>query len=154
VPDPGRLSADVVGALRRAGLRGIVQRGWAGLGADGDDVLTVDEVPHALLFPETAAVVHHCGAGTTAAGIRAGVPAVPVPVQFDEGFWADRLVRLGVAPRALHLRRLTADALAAALTRAIGDAGHRERAARLAARVRAEDGVGRVVEAVERLGRA
>ncbi|MEU5253835.1 glycosyltransferase [Streptomyces longwoodensis] len=154
VPDPGRLSATVVRALRRAGLRGIVQRGWAGLTADGDDLLTVDEVPHALLFPETAAVVHHCGAGTTAAGIRAGVPAVPVPVQFDEGFWADRLVRLGVAPRALPLRRLTADTLAAALTRATGDPAHRERAARLAARVRAEDGVGRVVAAVERLGRA
>ncbi|MGW2911339.1 glycosyltransferase [Streptomyces asoensis] len=148
VPDPGRLSADIVRALRRAGLRGVVQRGWAGLTADGDDMLTVDDVPHSLLFPRTAAVVHHCGAGTTAAGVRAGVPAVPVPVQFDEGFWADRLVGLGVAPATVPLRRLTADTLTEALLRATRDPGHRERARALGARIREEDGTARVVEAV------
>ncbi|CAM5594592.1 glycosyltransferase [Streptomyces aurantiogriseus] len=152
VPDPQRLGAEIVRALRQAGLRGVIQRGWAGLSADGDDMLTVDEVPHALLFPETAAVVHHCGAGTTAAGVRAGVPAVPVPVQFDEGFWADRLVALGVAPRVVPLRRLTADALTAALMRVTREPAFRERAREVGARVRAEDGAGRVVEAVERMG--
>ncbi|MFI5874785.1 glycosyltransferase [Streptomyces sp. NPDC051445] len=151
VPDPRRLSAEIVRALRRAGLRGVVQRGWAGLAADGDDMLTVDDVPHALLFPRTAAVVHHCGAGTTAAGVRAGVPAVPVPVQFDEAFWADRLVGLGVAPRSLPLRRLTAGPLTEALLRATRDPGLRERARTLGTRVREEDGTGRVVEAVRRL---
>ncbi|GAB7106328.1 glycosyltransferase [Streptomyces phaeofaciens JCM 4814] len=151
VPDPARLSAQVVRALRRAGLRGVIQRGWGGLAADGDDMLTVDEVPHSLLFPETAAVVHHCGAGTTAAGVRAGVPAVPVPVQFDESFWAGRLVTLGVAPAALPLRRLTAERLAAALVRATREPGFGERARELGARVREEDGTRRVVEAVARL---
>ncbi|MEU9265067.1 glycosyltransferase [Streptomyces sp. NPDC048251] len=151
VPDPRRLSAEIVRALRRAGLRGVIQRGWAGLAADGDDMLTVDDVPHALLFPETAAVVHHCGAGTTAAGVRAGVPAVPVPIQFDEAFWAARLVHLGVAPNAVPLRRLTAQTLTAALLRVTREPGFRERAGELGTRVRAEDGVGRVVEAVGRL---
>ncbi|WP_093771137.1 glycosyltransferase [Streptomyces sp. yr375] len=151
VPDPRRLSAEIVRALRRAGLRGVIQRGWAGLAADGDDMLTVDDVPHSLLFPETAAVVHHCGAGTTAAGVRAGVPAVPVPIQFDETFWADRLVALGVAPRTLPLRHLTADTLTAALVRATRDPEHRERARELGARVRGENGVERVVAAVARL---
>ncbi|MER5512968.1 glycosyltransferase [Streptomyces sp. NPDC002766] len=152
VPDPARLSAAVVRALRRAGLRGVVQRGWAGLEAAGDDVLTIDEVPHSALFPRTAAVVHHAGAGTTAAGLRAGVPSVPVPVQFDEGFWAARLVRLGVAPRALPLRGLTADSLAAALTRATRDPAFGRRAAGLGARIRAEDGVAPVLEAMGRAG--
>jgi UDP:flavonoid glycosyltransferase YjiC (YdhE family) len=152
VPDPARLSAAVVRALRRAGLRGVVQRGWAGLEAAGDDVLTIDEVPHSALFPRTAAVVHHAGAGTTAAGLRAGVPSVPVPVQFDEGFWAARLVRLGVAPRALPLRGLTADSLAAALTRATRDPAFGRRAAALGARIRAEDGVAPVLEAMGRAG--
>ncbi|MFD5659245.1 glycosyltransferase [Streptomyces hirsutus] len=50
------------------------------------------------MFPRTAAVVHHAGAGTTAAGLRAGVPAVPVPVMADQPFWASRLYELGVAP--------------------------------------------------------
>lgn len=78
----------------------MIQRGWGGLEAAGDDVPTIGEVPHSVLFPGMAAVVHHCGAGTTAAGLRAGVPAVPVPIQFDEGCWAHRLVALGVAPGA------------------------------------------------------
>ncbi|MGW0189906.1 glycosyltransferase [Streptomyces sp. NPDC003362] len=151
VPDPAGLSREIVAALRRAGLRGVIQRGWGGLAADGDDMLTVGEVPHAALFPRMAAVVHHAGAGTTAAGVRAGVPAVPVPVQFDAGFWAARLVALGVAPRALPLRRVTADALAAALVEATRDAGYRERAWALGSRVRAEDGTAAVVERVNRL---
>ncbi|MDQ0688128.1 sterol 3beta-glucosyltransferase [Streptomyces achromogenes] len=152
VPDPRRLGAEIVTALRRAGLRGVIQRGWAGLTAEGEDMMTVDETPHALLFPRMAAVVHHCGAGTTAAGVRAGVPAVPVPIQFDEGFWGERLVALGVAPGTVPLRRLTADTLAAALVRVTREPGYARRAAQLGARVRGEDGAGRVVEAVTRLG--
>lgn len=51
VPDPDRLSIVIVRALRRAGLRGVIQRGWAGLDASGDDMLTIDDVPHSVLFP-------------------------------------------------------------------------------------------------------
>ncbi|GLW46719.1 glycosyl transferase [Streptomyces sp. NBRC 14336] len=151
VPDPEVLSAEIVRGLRRAGLRGVIQRGWGGLAADGDDMLTVGEVAHSALFPRMAAVVHHAGAGTTAAGLRAGVPAVPVPVQFDAGFWSRRLVALGVAPYAVPLRGLTADRLASALDRAVRDPGHRERARSLGARIRAEDGTAPVLAEVERL---
>ncbi|MFI9835038.1 glycosyltransferase [Streptomyces sp. NPDC051913] len=151
VPDPERLSAAVVRALRRAGLRGVFQQGWAGLAADGDDMLTVGELAHSALFPHMAAVVHHAGAGTTGAGLRAGVPAVPVPIQFDAGFWSERLVKLGVAPGAVPLRRLTTDRLASALTRITRDDGYRERARELGARIRKEDGVAPVLEALNRL---
>lgn len=145
-PDPERVGATVVRALRAAGLRGVVQSGWAGLRADGDDMLTIGEVPHSALFPHMAAVVHACGAGTTAAGLRAGVPAVPVPVQFDQSFWAARLVALGVAPGTVPLRELTAPALAAALRKATGDESHRIRARSLAALLAREDGVAPVLE--------
>ncbi|MCF1593757.1 glycosyltransferase [Streptomyces muensis] len=151
VPDPARLSGEVVRALRRAGLRTVIQRGWGGLEAAGDDVLTIDEVPHSVLFPRMAAVIHHCGAGTTAAGLRAGVPAVPVPIQFDEGFWADRLVALGVAPRAVPLRKLTAYALADAVRRATTDPSYGRRARDIADGLRAEDGVAPVLDVVNRL---
>ncbi|MCP2313573.1 glycosyltransferase [Kitasatospora paracochleata] len=149
VPDPDRLSRELVAALRAAGLRGVMQRGWSDLAADGEDMLTVDELPHGLLFPRMAAVVHHAGAGTTAAALRAGVPAVPLPVQFDAGFWADRLVGLGVAPTAIPLRRLASPSLAAALRRVVDDPGYRRRAAALAAGLRAEDGVGPVLSALD-----
>ncbi|MFE2412167.1 glycosyltransferase [Kitasatospora sp. NPDC059408] len=154
VRDPARLGATVVRALRAAGLRGVVQRGWGGLEADGDDMLTVDDLPHAVLFPQTAAVVHHGGAGTTAAALRAGVPAVPLPLQLDTGFWAARLAALGVAPRAVPLRGLTAPALTAALLRVTTDPSYRERARALGARIRAEDGTAPVVAAVDRLANA
>lgn len=150
VPDARRLSAQVVRALRAAGLRGVIQRGWGELRGEGEDMLTVDEVPHSLLFPHMAAVVHHAGAGTTAAGLRAGVPAVPVPVQFDGSFWGSRLVALGVAPRVLPLRGLTTAGLAGALLRVTGDPSYRDRALQLAEGIREEDGVPPVLEAVNR----
>ncbi|MER7950574.1 glycosyltransferase [Streptomyces sp. NPDC096079] len=151
VPDPDRVSRAIVTALRAANVRGIVQRGWAGLDADGDDILTVDEVPHSLLFPRTAAVVHHAGAGTTGAVLRAGVPSVPVPVQFDAAFWASRLTGLGTAPTAVPLRRLGSGTLAEALRRATRDDSHRLRARALADRLALEDGVAPVLAALARL---
>ncbi|MEX0171104.1 glycosyltransferase [Streptomyces sp. LMG1-1-1.1] len=153
VPDPERVSREIVTALRAANVRGIVQRGWAGLGAHGDDILTVDEVPHSLLFPRTAAVVHHAGAGTTGAVLRAGVPTVPMPVQFDAAFWASRLTALGTAPAVLPLRRLTSGSLAEALRRATRDGSHAARARALADRLALEDGVAPVLAALDRLAR-
>lgn len=126
----------------------MIQSGWSGLHADGADMLTVDEVPHSALFPRMAAVVHHAGAGTTAAGLRAGVPAVPVPIQFDEAFWAARLASLGVSPGPAPLRRLTAAALTTALVRATTDPAYGHRARALAAQLGAEDSVGPVLAAV------
>ncbi|MBF9072002.1 glycosyltransferase [Streptacidiphilus fuscans] len=151
VPDPDRTSAVIVSALRAAGLRGLVQRGWAGLHAEGDDMLTVDELPHSRVFPHTAAVIHHAGAGTTAAVLRAGVPSVPVPIQFDAAFWARRLTALGVAPDAVPLRHLTADTLATALRRATQSSTHRDRARQLGTLIRAEDGTVAVRAHLDRL---
>jgi sterol 3beta-glucosyltransferase len=108
-------------------------------------------VRHSALFPRMGAVIHHAGAGTTAAALRAGVPAVPVPIQFDEAFWAARLVSLGVAPAAVPLRGLTAGALGAAVARAVTDPAYARRAKALAGRLRDEDGVGPVLAAVDRL---
>lgn len=140
-----RLGGLVAAAVERAGVRAVVQAGWAGLGVRGDDVLAVGDVPHDWLFPRTAAVVHHAGAGTTAAGLRAGVPAVAVPVMADQPFWASRLHRLGVAPRPLPFRDLTAEALGSAITDCLSDPAHRRRAAALARRLAAEDGAGAVL---------
>ncbi len=137
-------------AARRAGLRLVLQSGWAGLSGAGTepDVYVTGPVPHGWLFPRMAAVVHHAGAGTTAAGLRAGVPAVPVPMIADQGFWADRLVHLGVAPAVLPPRRLRADRLAAALRAAVADPAYRRHATALAARIATEDGPAAVVAAV------
>jgi UDP:flavonoid glycosyltransferase YjiC (YdhE family) len=143
-----RLSSLAADALRTAGVRGVVQSGWAELSVTGPDMITIGAVPHDWLFPRMAAVVHHAGAGTTAAGLRAGVPAVPVPMIADQAFWAARLTGLGVAPDAIPAGRLTAQRLAGAIVAAVGSPAYRERAGRVAARLAAEDGAGAVAAAV------
>ncbi|EFF89023.1 LOW QUALITY PROTEIN: conserved hypothetical protein, partial [Streptomyces sp. e14] len=146
-----RLSEIAVRALRRAGLRGILQTGSAGLAAESDDVRTIGDVPHALLFPQLAAVVHHAGAGTTAAALRAAVPAVTVPVTADQPFWARRLAAIGAAPDPVPFAELTAERLADALGRAVRRPEYTEAAARGALHMAAEDGAGHTLKAVEQL---
>ncbi|MCS0635831.1 glycosyltransferase [Streptomyces sp. LP05-1] len=135
-----RLSELVTGAVRRAGVRAVVQAGWAELSGRGPDILAIGDIPHDWLFPRTAAVVHHAGAGTTGAGLRAGVPALPVPVMADQPFWASRLHRLGVAPRPLPFQDLTAETLAEGITACLTDPAHRHRATALARDIALEDG--------------
>ena len=92
------------------------------------------------MFPRTAAVVHHSGVGTTGAGLRAGVPAVPVPVLVDQPFGAARLHGLNVAPHPLPLRELTADTLTDAPRSCLDRSTYRNLATELARRIRANDG--------------
>ncbi|MFJ8650174.1 glycosyltransferase [Streptomyces sp. NPDC093546] len=131
--------------MKWAGVRAVVQAGWAGLNGCGADVLAVGDVPHDWLFPRTAAVVHHAGAGTTAAALRAGVPAVPVPVMADQPFWASRLHELGVAPRPVPFQDLTAEALGDVITACLSEPSHRRRAAELVRAIAAEDGAASLV---------
>jgi sterol 3beta-glucosyltransferase len=151
--DKDALSALIVSALRTSRLRAVVNSGWAGLTAAGDDIMTVTEVPHDWLFPQMAAVVHHAGAGTAGAGLRAGVPTIPVPFMVDQPFWAQRLRGLGVAPEVIPFRRLTADRLAAALTEATGNPQYRQRATEVAGRLAREDGALGVLRVLEQLSR-
>ena len=150
--DAAAVARTVVSALERAGQRGVLATGTGGL-APGDlppTVFPIRSAPHDWLFPRMAAVVHHGGAGTTAAGIRAGMPSVICPFFGDQPFWGARVASLGVGPAPIPQKRLTVERLAAAIGTAVGDPAIRERAADLGARVRAEDGVGRAVEAIRR----
>ncbi|MEU4952181.1 glycosyltransferase [Streptomyces lavendulae] len=146
-----RLGEIAVRALRRAGLRGVLQSGSAGLAADADDVLTVGDLPHALLFPRLAAVVHHAGAGTAAAALRAGVPSVTVPVTADQPFWAGRLAAVGAAPVPIPFRSLTAEGLGDALAKVVREPSYAAAAAAAARHIAVEDGEAAVVSAVGRL---
>ncbi|MEU6606396.1 glycosyltransferase [Streptomyces shenzhenensis] len=151
--DGERLSDIAVRALRRTGLRGILQAGSAGLAADGDDVLTIGDVPHTLLFPRLAAVVHHAGAGTSAAAVRAGVPAVPVPVTADQPFWAGRLAALGAATDPIPFRTLTAERLADSLAQVVKQHAYTRAATRGAQHMAVEDGAGQALKAIQQLMR-
>ncbi|MEJ7820170.1 MAG: glycosyltransferase [Rubrobacteraceae bacterium] len=145
------MTGKVLHALKRTGDRGVLVTGWGGItNADlPDDVFMVGEVPHDWLFPQVAAAVHHGGAGTTAASLRAGAPAIVVPFLADQYFWGARLAGLGVGPQPIPRSKLTTERLAAALDET-KDIGMRERARALGEKIRAEDGVARAVEAFHR----
>ena len=150
--DPAAAGQVAIEALARSGQRGILAAGWGGLQAAElpETVHLISSVPHSWLFPRMAAVVHHGGAGTTAAGLRAGVPSVLVPFMGDQSFWGHRVAALGVGPAPIPRKRLTAERLAAAIGEATANATMQQRASDLGQTIRAEDGVGNAVASIDR----
>jgi sterol 3beta-glucosyltransferase len=150
--NPEEVTGLALKALARARQRGLLLTGWGGLSQSDlpDDVFKIETIPHDWLFPQMAAVVHHGGIGTLAAGLRAGVPSIVVPYFSDQPFWGQRVAALGVGPPPIPRQSLTAGHLAAAIQLAVGDPGIRARAAALGEKIRAENGVARAVEAFHR----
>ena len=149
-PDPAALTREVVGALGLAGRRGILLSGWGALtGVElPETVLALEAAPHDWLYPRVAAVVHHGGAGTTSAALRAGVPSMVVPFMADQKFWGARVAAIGAGRRPFPRRRLSADAFSAALRDLVENPSYRAGAERVAAQLAREDGVGRAVAAL------
>lgn len=145
--DPDAVTEMVLGAVRDAGVRAVLLSGWGGLKAlpEAREVFCADALPHDWLFPKMRAVVHHGGAGTTGAGLRAGVPSIVVPFTMDQPFWASRVHALGVGPKPIPRPKLTRASLAVALRSAVADDAMSERARALGEKVRAEDGVANAV---------
>ena len=153
--NPGQTADLVLQALARAGRRGVLFEGWGGLKKEHlpDTICMIGSTPHSWLFPRMAAVVHHGGAGTTAAGLGAGVPSIVTPFFADQPFWGRQVYALGVGPQPIPRQRLTAERLGDAIRVAVSDVTMRERAAELGKRIRAEDGVARAVEVIAQLGK-
>jgi sterol 3beta-glucosyltransferase len=150
--DVGQLAEIALAALARTGQRGLLLSGWGGLSpADlPAGVFQIESAPFAWLFPQMKALVHHGGVGTTADALRAGVPSIIVPFTADQPYWGQRVHQLGVGPPPIDHRMLTAERLAEAIRAAATDNAMRQRAADLGTRLRAEDGVARAVEIIER----
>jgi UDP:flavonoid glycosyltransferase YjiC (YdhE family) len=142
----------VLEALRLAGQRGILATGWGGLTEDNTskDIFVLDSVPHDWLFPKVAAVVHHGGAGTTGAALRAGKAQVICPFVGDQFFWGRRVADLSVAPPPIPQAKLTAEKLANAIQSAVLDNNIRQRAHLLGETIRAENGIERAVKHILR----
>ena len=104
----------LIDAVKMTNQRAVIQAGWGLLGTKGTekDIYCTEYVPHRWLFPKASCVVHHGGAGTTASVCYAKVPSVVVPHITDQPYWGKRLFDLGVAPKSLHRRKLTAKHLA------------------------------------------
>jgi UDP:flavonoid glycosyltransferase YjiC (YdhE family) len=147
----GEATKIILDALAGTGRRGLLAKGWGGV-AKGDlpeNVFIIESAPHDWLFPRMAAVVHHCGAGTAAAGLRAGIPTIPVPYFADQPYWGKWLFDLGVAARPIPQAELSVDRLAAAINTVTGDKEIKSSAAALAQKIRSEDGIGTAVELID-----
>lgn len=149
--DQTQTTALVLKALDLTGLRAVLLSGWGGLGHSNlpAHVFAAPPLPHSWLFPRVVAAVHHGGAGTTAASLRAGVPTIITPFFGDQPFWGERVKSLGVGPAPIPQRTLTADHLAHALTQATQNKPLRDRAAKLGHLIRNEDGLSRAAEEIE-----
>lgn len=136
-----------IDALKQTEQRGILAKGWGELNTLTvnqpltNDIFVIDEAPHDWLFPQMAALVHHGGAGTTAAGLRAGTPSILTPFSGDQPFWGQRVTALGVGPAAIPYNKLSTQRLASAIKTAISDETIQRRAAVLGQQIRAEDGI-------------
>ena len=145
---PERMQRVVVDAITAIGRRALVSRGWANLGGGlPPSWHVIGETPHALLFPRTACVVHHGGAGTTAAALRAGTPQVLVPLILDQYHHAQRLFEEGLAPRPVAMEKIDAPRLVRAVREAMRIPEARRQA--VAERLRASRGADAVVDRIE-----
>lgn len=148
VPSLARMISKAVeiASVKSPGFRAIVSSGWAGLESDSsnENILQVGSVPHHWLFQHCCGVVHHGGAGTTAAGLRAGCPTLICPVSFDQPFWGRIIHERGLGPAALRLKDLikrpdhSAELLADAMIALITDPKYRQNAARIAEKIKVD----------------
>ncbi|MCA9960621.1 MAG: glycosyltransferase family 1 protein, partial [Anaerolineales bacterium] len=151
--DAARIDAIVRAALAETGQRAIILSGWGGAEQaatrDADaNLLYLDAVPHDWLLPQCHALIHHGGAGTTAAGLRAGIPNILIPHGMDQPFWGRQVAALGAGPEPITLRKLDTGSLIDALTQ-VNSSAMRARAQEVGHQIRAEDGVGQAVRIIE-----
>ena len=144
--DAERINNVVHEALKQTGNRGVILSGWGGVkDRSSNDVLYLETAPHDWLLPRCKMVIHHGGAGTTGAGLRAGIPNVIVPFTADQPFWGRRVQAVGAGPKPILVKKLSVEKL----TRAIAEAetnALRERALAIGQEIRSEDGIGEAVK--------
>lgn len=149
--DPERMTEIALAALAKTKQRGILLTGWGGINASDlpETVFKLESIPHDWLFPQMAAIVHHGGAGTTAAALRAGVPSIVVPFFGDQPFWGHQLWQLGVSQKAIPKSSLSVDKLDKAIATAVERTPMRQQAKVIGERIRAENGVQQAVAAFQ-----
>jgi UDP:flavonoid glycosyltransferase YjiC (YdhE family) len=146
--DNEQVTAMVLAALEKTRQRGLLLTGWGGIRAISvpDGVFVLDSAPHSWLFPRMAAVMHHGGAGTTAEGLRAGIPSIIIPFAVDQPFWGKRVHDLGIGPAPIPRKKLTVEKLVQAIQSACAQPEMKQRATALGTVIRAERGVDNAVK--------
>jgi sterol 3beta-glucosyltransferase len=155
MPNPEYLTYYIVEALKKTHQGGVILSGWGKVGRrinvkDSLRVVAVTDVPHDWLLPQVSAMVHHGGASTAAAVLRAGIPSIVVPFFADQPVWGEKLMRIGVSPAPIPYKKVSEKTLAAAIEVVLGDEVMQKKAQELGEKIRGEDGVANAVEAFHR----
>ena len=151
---PHQTTRIILEALEQTGQRAILHAGWGGLGdlPLPNTVFMIDYAPYDWLFSRMAMVIHHGGSGTTAFGLRAGIPSCAVPFIFDQFYWGERIAALGAGPKPIPYKTLTAARLREAILQGVGSPQMQQTAAALGQKIRAEKGIENAVEILEKMG--
>jgi sterol 3beta-glucosyltransferase len=153
IKDPQRTTHIILEALKQTGQRGILHTGWGGLGNQSlpDNVFKIDYAPYDWLFPRMAMVIHHGGSGTTAIGLRSGIPSCVVPFVFDQHYWGERIAKLGVGPKPIRNKELTVERLQEAIRFGVGNSQIQQKAAELGQKIRTENGIENALSIFEKM---
>lgn len=148
--DMDSVEAAVLRAVRLTGNRAIILTGWNGWkgGGSTEDVFFLESAPHDWLLPRCKAVIHHGGAGTTAAGLRAGIPNIVIPFGGDQLFWGKRIHAIGAGPPPINVRSLTTARLSRALVE-VNNIPMQKCAREIGLAIRAETGIANAIRVVE-----
>lgn len=142
--DQVKLTRIILEAIQQSGQRAIISRGWGNLGMDDidvpDDVLVIGSCPHDWLFRQVSCVIHHGGAGTTAAGLALARPTIIIPFFGDQQFWGEIVARAGAGPLPIPHKQLTVEKLSSAIDMALKPSTQ-ERAQKISKEMENESGV-------------
>lgn len=143
IKNPQQTTIAILEALKQSGQRGILHMGWGGLGNQSlpDHVFKIEYAPYEWLFPRMAMVIHHGGSGTTAFGLRSGVPSCAVSFVFDQHYWGERIAGLGAGPKPIRYKELTAKRLLDAIRLGVDNPQIKQKAVELGQKIRAEKGI-------------
>jgi sterol 3beta-glucosyltransferase len=137
-------------ALQGLGQRGIILSGWNEVSRPpSNELLYLEAASHDWLLPRCRMVIHHGGAGTTSAGLRAGIPNIVVPHTADQPFWGNRVHAIGAGPKPIPVRKLSVKNLTKAISAAEAEST-RKRAQAISQALSGEDGVGKAVDLIEK----
>ncbi|HCB00783.1 MAG TPA: glycosyltransferase, partial [Anaerolineae bacterium] len=147
--DAKRIDEIVRESLRQTNNRGIILSGWGSVQHEStNDLLYIESAPHDWLLPKCRMIIHHGGAGTTSAGLRAGIPNIVVPFTADQPFWGGRVYAVGAGPKPILVKHLSVERLVNAIVQAESDV-IRRRAQVIGQDMRGEDGVENAIRLIE-----
>lgn len=148
--DAEKIDRIVCESLTKTNHRAIILSGWSTLKSlSSGEIMYLDSVPHQWLFPRCKAVIHHGGAGTTSAGLRAGIPNIVIPFAADQPFWGNRVYAIGAGPKPIAVKKLSVENL----IQAIIESEHQtvfKQSRFIAQNLRREDGVAASVALIEK----